>query len=317
MSPAARWLTGLAASALFAASALAAQPLTNQQAALWLQRMADSARLLPYEGVFVFNHGDAMQTMHIVNRNAGSRKESLLTSLDGSRREVICRHGESLSVVSDGAGVRTESRLSSRHFPDLLPVNAAALTNWYAVRLGEMDRVAGLDCRWLQLTPKDMYRWGYFLCAENTSYLPLKAMMVNESGKPLLQYAFTEVRIGANPRASNQPKNLPSIDPVAMSGSSEAVTVRQLPPGYTRVIAVKRKLPNRPHEVEHWVYSDGLTYISLFIEPATGPVETVRGVSAKGMLNLLTRQVGNWQVTVLGDAPWPAVEVIATSLAER
>lgn len=317
MSPAACWLTGLATPALLAASALASEPLPNQEAALWLQRTADSARRLPYEGIFVFTHGDVIQTMHIVNRGAGPSKESLLTSLDGSRREVVCRHGESLSMVHDGTGVRTQKRLSSRHFPDLLPVNAAALTNWYAVRLGEMDRVAGLDCRWLQLTPKDMYRWGYVLCAENTSHLPLKAMMVNESGKPLLQYAFTEVRIGANPRAGNQPRNTPSADPVASSGPSEAVTVRQLPPGYTRVIAVKRKLPNRPNEVEHWVYSDGLTYISLFIEPATRPVEAVRGESAKGMLNLLTRQVGNWQVTVLGDAPWPAVEAIATSLAER
>lgn len=317
MSPAARWLTALATPALLAASALASEPLPNQEAALWLQRMADSARRLPYEGVFVFNQGDVMQTMHIVNRSAGPLKESLLTSLDGSRREVVCRQGESLSMVPDGTGVRTERRLSSRHFPDLLPVNAAALTNWYAVRLGDMDRVAGLDCRWLQLTPKDTYRWGYVLCAENTSHLPLKAMMVNDSGKPLLQYAFTEVRIGAHPRASNQPRNLPSVEQLARSGPSEAVTVRHLPPGYTRVVAVKRKLPNRPNEVEHWVYSDGLTHISLFIEPALRPVETVRGESAKGMLNLLTRQVGNWQVTVLGDAPWPAVEAIATGLAER
>jgi sigma-E factor negative regulatory protein RseB len=317
MNPAARWLTGLAAPALVAASALASEPLPNQEAVLWLQRVADSARRLPYEGVFVFNHGDVMQTLHIVNRGAGPLKESLLTSLDGSRREVVCRQGESLSMVPDGTGVRTERRLGSRHFPDLLPANAAALTNWYNVRLGEMDRVAGLDCRWLQLTPKDAYRWGYVLCAESTSHLPLKAMMVNEAGRPLLQYAFTEVRIGASPRVGNPPRNAPGIDPVVRGGPSEPIAVRQLPPGFTRVVAVKRKLPNRPNEVEHWVYSDGLNHISLFIEPATRPVETVKGESAKGTLNLLTRRVGNWQVTVLGDAPWPAVEAIATSLVER
>ncbi len=317
MKPAACWLTGLTTPVLLAAGALAAQPLPNQEAALWLQRMADSARRLSYEGVFVFNQGDVMHTLHIVNRGTGPLKESLLTSLDGNRREVICRQGESLSLVAEGGGVRTERRLNSRHFPDLLPANAASLTNWYAVRLGEMDRVAGLDCRWLQLTPKDAYRWGYVLCAESASHLPLKAMMVNEAGRPLLQYAFTEVRIGTSPRAGNPSRNLRSTDPLARGVPTEPVTVRQLPPGYTRVAAVKRKLPNRPNEVEHWVYSDGLTHISLFIEPATRPVETVRGESAKGMLNLLTRQVGNWQVTVLGDAPWPAVEAIATSIAER
>lgn len=256
--------------------------------------------------------------MHIVNRSTGALKESLLTSLDGNRREVICRQGESLSMVADGSGVRTERRLGSRHFPDLLPVNAAVLTNWYIVRLGEMDRVAGLECRWLQLIPKDAYRWGYALCAEKNSHLPLKARMVNESGKPLLQYAFTDVRIAGNPRAPEQSRNLPAAgEPLSRNAASEVVIVRQLPPGFTRVAAVKRRLPNRPNEVEHWVYSDGLTHISLFIEPAVRPVETVRGESAKGMFNLLTRQVGNWQVTVLGDAPWPAVEAIATAIAER
>lgn len=317
MSPVVRWLTGLATPALLVASALASDPLPNQEAALWLQRIAESARRLPYEGVFVFNHGDVMQTMHIVNRSTGPLKESLLTSLDGNRREVVCRQGESLSVVADGSGVRTERRLSSRHFPDLLPVNAASLTNWYAVRLGEMDRVAGLDCRWLQLIPKDVYRWGYVLCAESTSHLPLKAMMVNESGRPLLQYAFTEVRIGNAPRTSSPSRSPAGADQPTRTNASEVVAVRQLPPGYTRVVAVKRRLPNRPNEVEHWVYSDGLTHISLFIEPAVRPVETVKGESAKGMINLLTRQVGNWQVTVLGDAPWPAVEAIATGITER
>ncbi len=313
-----RWQSALLVALMAAVTpAWAADALPSQEAASWLQRLSDSARRTAYEGVFVFSHGDVMQTMHIVNRSTGALKESLLTSLDGSRREVVCRQGESLSMVVDGTGVRTERRPSSRHFPDLLPVNAAALTNWYIVRLGEMDRVAGLECRWLQLIPKDAYRWGYALCAEKNSHLPLKAMMVNEAGKPLLQYAFTEVRITANPRNAEQSRGLPALEPLARNAASEVITVRQLPPGYTRVAAVKRRLPNRPNEVEHWVYSDGLTHISLFIEPAVRPVETVRGESAKGMLNLLTRQVGNWQVTVLGDAPWPAVEAIATAVVER
>lgn len=78
---------------------------------------------------------------------------------------------------------------------------------------------------------------------------------------------------------------------------------------------MKRKLPNRPQEVEHLVFSDGLAYISLFAEQTTQPVESVKGESHKGMINLVTRQVGNWRVTVLGDAPWSAVETVAMGLA--
>jgi sigma-E factor negative regulatory protein RseB len=203
-----------------------------------------------------------------------------------------------------------------RHFPDLLPPNANALVNWYSVRMGEMDRVAGLECRWLVLVPRDVFRWGYHLCVEKDSALPLKAVMVNDAGKPLRQYAFTEISLGSNRPATHARAQVPA-EPAARAQAADAITVRQLPPGYTRVATIKRRLPNRPNEVDHWVFSDGLTHISLFIEPALRPVETVKGESPRGMFNLLTRQLGSWQVTVLGDAPWPAIETIATNLAER
>ena len=86
---------------------------------------------------------------------------------------------------------------------------------------------------------------------------------------------------------------------------------------FVRITAVRRKLPNKPGEVEHWVFSDGLTHISLFLENTTQPVETLRGQSKLGMINMLTRQVGSLQATVLGDAPWPAVEAIALGLEAR
>lgn len=310
------WMIGLALPALLIDTALASD-LPAQEAGAWLQRVADSARRLNYEGKFVFQQGDSMQTMRIVSRAVGPQKETQLFALDGTPREVVCRQGESLIVTTEGGVVRTERRPSTRHFPDLLPVNANALVNWYSVRVGEMDRVAGLECRWLVLVPRDAFRWGYHLCVEKDSALPLKAMMVNDTGRPLQQYAFTEIRIGGNTRpASNARAQVPA-EPAARAQTAEVITVRQLPPGYTRVAAVKRRLPNRPNEVDQWVFSDGLTHISLFIEPAVRPVETVKGESPRGMLNLLTRQVGSWQVTVLGDAPWPAIETIATNLAER
>lgn len=310
------WLIGLLLPACLVETALALD-LPAQEASAWLQRVADSARRLSYEGKFVFQQGDSMQTLRIVNRSTGPLKETQLFALDGTPREVVCRQGESLVVTTEGGVVRTERRPSSRHFPDLLPTNASVLVNWYGVRLGEMDRVAGLECRWLVLFPRDAFRWGYHLCVEKDSALPLKAMMVNDTGKPLQQYAFTEIRIGGNARPANPPRAQTAAEQTARAPVAEAITVRQLPPGYTRVAAVKRRLPNRPNEVEQWVFSDGLTHISLFIEPAVRPVETVKGESPRGMLNLLTRQVGNWQVTVLGDAPWPAIETIATHLAER
>jgi sigma-E factor negative regulatory protein RseB len=297
--------------------AWAGDVLPAAEAAGWLQRMADASRKLPYEGIFVMQQGDRMQTLQVENRPGGAGKGGRLVMLDGQPREVRCAAGESVALARGSHGERFEKRLGNRYFPDLLPEDAGALTNWYQVRLGEAARVGGQDCREVELVPRDRYRWGHVICADLASGLPLRAVMVNDKGQPLMQYSFVNIRQGVSGRAAEV------MPAVAAAGDlrpmeSGSVAVRHLPPGFTRVAATRRTLPNRAGEVEHWVFSDGLAHISLFVEPAPprGSL-SIRGESPRGMLNLLSRKVGDRQVTVLGEAPWPAVEFIAMGLGSK
>ncbi|NWG86744.1 MAG: MucB/RseB C-terminal domain-containing protein [Hydrogenophilaceae bacterium] len=290
---------------------------SDQAASDWLRSVAEAPRRLSYEGVFVFQQGDAMQTVQIVNRPAGSGKESRLTLLDGVPREVRCSKAESISLSTQDGQTKWERRLNSRHFPDLLPANAERLLAWYDLKPGKLARVAGMDCRQLELVPKDRYRWGYVLCAEKASDLPLKAVMVNERGQMLMQYAFAEVHIGRlrEPVAAKLPASAAPETTVQATG--DTLRVKQLPPGFVRVAAVKRKLPQHAEATEHWVFSDGLTHISLFIEPMVKPLQPVKGESKRGMVNMVVRQVGERQVTVLGEAPWAAIEAVAMALESK
>jgi len=112
-------------------------------------------------------------------------------------------------------------------------------------------------------------------------------------------------------QANESMQSLPaSLRPISL----DTVSVNNLPPGFSRVSAVKRRLPHKQDEVEHWVFSDGLTHISLFLEPAVHPIKSVRGQSKQGMINMVKMQVGTMQATILGDAPWPAIEAIAMGL---
>jgi sigma-E factor negative regulatory protein RseB len=306
---------------LLATPLQAADPLSSTDAAVWLQRMSDAARHIAYEGVFVVQHGSVIQTLSIVNRPIGASKESRIAAMDGAQREVRCSQSGSVSRVMEGGQIKLEKRLNGRHFPDLLPLSAASLANWYGVRLGELARVAGQECRQVEILPKDAYRWGYVLCADKDSGLPLRATMVNEAGQPLMQYAFAEIRLGTAPKSEAQSRgdawSMPALPVSVRPIGFEAVIAKNLPPGFSRISAVKRTLPNKPGEVEHWVFSDGLTHISLFLERAAHPVASVRGQSKQGMINMVTRQVGTLQATVLGDAPWAAIEAIATGLEIR
>ena len=296
--------------------AWAGAELSDAEAVSFLQRVSDASRKLPYEGVFVMQMGDRMQTIQVENHAGGAGGESRLVVLDGQRREVRCYRNESVTLAWGAKGRQYERRLGSRHFPDLLPENARRLIDNYAVRLGDVDRVAGQDCRQIELRPKDQYRWGFVLCADQMTNLPLRAVMVDGEGRPLLQYAFTNLRKGSAGKLDPDIPGLVPLDDLRLAENSQVV-VGNLPPGYAKVIGVKRKLPKRNGEVEHWVFSDGLSHISMFVEPAPKNLVSLKGQSKQGMVNMLTRKLGRYQVTVLGDAPWPAVEAIAKNLTVR
>lgn len=298
----------------FCAPAWAAESLTTAIAVEWLKRVAEAPRRLSYEGVFVFQQGDAMQAVRIANRPDGNGKESRLVTVDGAPREVRCTRSESVSISGQGEQAKLERRLNSRHFPDLLPADPERLLAWYNIDFGHNSRVAGLECRQLELIPKDQFRWGYVLCADQDSKLPLKAVMVNGKGEALMQYAFTEVHFGDNRMPPKTKAGAAAAAPQQTMGNS--LSIKQLPPGFVREMAVRRNIPKHG-EIEHWVFSDGLTHISLFIEPMTKPLKPVKGESKRGMVNMLVRQVGDRQVTVLGEAPWPAVEAIAMALEAK
>jgi negative regulator of sigma E activity len=55
----------------------------------------------------------------------------------------------------------------------------------------------------------------------------------------------------------------------------------------------------------------------MFVEPLPRDNVTLRGASQRGMTNLRTLRVGNSQVTVVGDAPAPAVDLVTRSIVAR
>jgi len=62
------------------------------------------------------------------------------------------------------------------------------------------------------------------------------------------------------------------------------------------------------------MYSDGLSRISIFIEPLSNIQKPMRGVSGHGAINIYTRPVSKYQVTVLGDVPATAISQVGNSI---
>jgi sigma-E factor negative regulatory protein RseB len=65
------------------------------------------------------------------------------------------------------------------------------------------------------------------------------------------------------------------------------------------------------------IYSDGLTYVSVFIEPYRADRHTHPMLASLGATQTLSQRQGDWWVTVVGDTPPATLRSFASSLERK
>ncbi len=310
---------------VFALAVLAVAPARAQDAASWLARAATAARELNYVGTIAFHLGDRADTSRIVHLNEKGSQFEKLTSLDGPAREVIRGNGEVRCYFPDARVVRVEPPSFRNAFPSLSPQQQATLLEFYEFRKAETTRVAGLEAQAYVFEPKDGFRYGHKFWADTQTGLLLKARLLNERGEAIEQFAFLDVHIGARVDRDMVKPSWPPVPPdweVRELDRGNIVTretgwvATKLPPGFVKVVEGYRSLSSRKHRIVHLMFSDGFVAVSVFVEPA-GASAHPNGLSQRGPLSVYTRQVDDYLVTVLGEAPGAAVRQIAQSVTRR
>src|SRR5205085_3197153 len=167
-------------------------------------------------------------------------------------------------------------------FPALLQAGGDRIADFYEVSQAGVDRVAGYEASVLLVHPRDNWRFGYRLWAEKSSGLLLRADVLGDKGELLETSAFSDVSIDvkSQPEAVLSPMRKldgyrvvrPSM--TATKLETEGWSLRQGVPGFRQVSCVKRPLDGATEsespssaEALQTIYSDGLTYVSVFIEP--------------------------------------------------
>ncbi|UCH46839.1 MAG: MucB/RseB C-terminal domain-containing protein [Betaproteobacteria bacterium] len=300
-----------------------AAPLAQDEALQILERIATAARTLNYNGTFEYQHGQRVETSRIVHfvDSDGDEHEKLET-LDGPRREIIRNNNEVLCFYPDAKVVRIQKRVAQRSFPALLPEQLSAITQYYTVRMGRPERVAGFDSQAVVLEPKDGMRYGHKLWAESDSGLLLKALTLNEERHVVEQFAFTQLNIGSGVtkemirptyQASVHEWRRDEVIPEIFKGET-GWTVSYFPPGFHKVMEMQRTKQGGRITVTHMVYSDGMAAVSVFIESMSGRAVN-EGLTRQGAINIYRRTVGDTLVTVLGEAPAATVMQIGNSVS--
>lgn len=291
---------------LFAGSVTASDD--ENVARQWLERMMKAVRVLEYQGTFIYLHDNQLETMRIIHAISDGQPHERLISLNGAPREVIRDRDSVTCVMPESQQVSIDKRPPTNKFLDLLPENLEQLSLSYAFRtLGE-TRVADRQAKVVAIIPRDGFRYGYRFYLDQETALPLKSDLMNEEGEAVEQTMFTELEVGTAElgvvvhKSARKTVDGNSNTPERTASSVANWSFRKLPAGFT--LSVHDLLPNSTDGgmIEHYVLSDGLASLSLFIEPI-GQTTALEGVSRLGAINAWGGQVDDHQVTAVGEVP--------------
>ena len=315
MRQAAALLAALFVPLLGAQIALAADPVE------WLDRANQSARQLDYSGTYVYQHGGHVEVLRVSHRVDGKLEREKVEVLEGGAyREFIRVNDEVYCHLADGKTVRVDKSAVQRFFPSVLPNEPVRLAENYIPKLGGGDRVAGRDCQIVILEPRDEFRHTHMIWMDRATSLPLKLQVVDSRGARVAMFVFSEVEIGKRPdralfdvRMAGKRTQAASF----MAGVQDIVWSVNPPPGYVRILESMRPLPGVKIPVLHSVYSDGMSNLSLFIEPVLNGDAGLEGLSTEGTINIYGRRIGDHKVTAVGDVPPSALLQVVNSVRRK
>ncbi len=294
-------------------------------AAEWLQHAAVAARQLNYVGTLLYQHDGRVETSRVMHMVDARGEHEKLFNLDGPAREVIRNNDEVRCYYPDAKIIRIEPRTYRNAFPSLLPQQLDTLAEYYVFRKAETARIAGIETQAFVFEPKDGMRYGHKLWADLSSGLLLKAQLLNEHNVPIEQFVFTDIEIGGKiDRDSVRPTYRPPPPDweTRMSLPGDVVQqdtgwqVKELPPGFSKIVEGYRTLRGKVGPVAHLVFSDGLVAVSVFVEQMPQAPQPI-GSSQQGGINVYSRQLDEHLVTVLGETPGATVRQIADSVSHR
>jgi sigma-E factor negative regulatory protein RseB len=300
----------------------AAQAQVTPEALALLRRIQDATQKLSYTGTFVYQQGEQTETSRITRIADAKGGIEKLESLDGVPREVV-RTRDTVRCYFPNRQLLKVDRRDARTFPSVLPDELTALARYYEITRGERARVAGLECESVALMPRDELRYGHLLCADTASGMLLKARVLDRKGETVEQFMFTQIAIGSVSRDKVKPRHaarswrVVESDEEAVDLAASGWIVSSDLPGFRKVVEVRRRTRNSD-AVSQVVYSDGLAAVSVFIESLAGRSEPLRpGLSNLGAIHIVTREVANHAVTVIGETPAASVHRIAERVAFR
>ena len=306
-------------------ASLGAQAASEDEMWQVLQKAAVAARALSYQGVFVCQSGKQSKSVQITHMFNDKGEFSRNVLLDGTPRQLLSQGSDLVIYNQKNEKVVIEKRHGQNMFPGVLPVNLELIKANYSLHIGDLERIADRQAQIYLLESKDGLRYSYKLWVDNEYGLLLKSVLLNSHNDVIESIAFNQIALihvagldWFRPKIDSK-KNYVMEDEVptsADSGLENAWSIKELPTGYRKVDQMIRMVHGKTQPVTHIVFSDGLAYVSLFIEPANlkSKISNKPTQAVVGNTSYYMNITDGYQVTVVGEVPEVAAAQIGNAV---
>jgi len=303
-------------------SAAAAVP--ERTVSEWLMRMHEASGKRAYTGTFVVSYGPgSMSSARIWHVCDGAQQMERVESLTGAPRSTFRHNDHVITFLPDTKVAMVEKRESLGLFPNLLEAGDFSIPAFYAAKLAGSERVAGFDADVVVLKPKDSLRYGYRIWSEKKSGLVVKLQTLDVDGKVLEQAAFSELQLDAPVKMDKLGQMMANtagykVETAAMvktTALSEGWVLKNGVPGFKPMSCFRRSVGGPEDSTVQWIFSDGLASVSLFAEAYEPQRHVQEGAMTVGATQSLTRRMGAWWLTAVGETPQTTLKAFVQGIA--
>ena len=292
-----------------------------------IQRVQQASQRRSFIGTFVVSANGQMASSRITHFGDGHDQIELIEPLDGQLRKVF-RHNDEVHVLwPQTRHAAIERRETVHGFPVALDTTDAQVLDRYAIEPGGDERIAGHAAQVVQLKPRDAYRFAQRWWLERQSGLLLRADLLGEHGEVLESAAFSTLQIGARVLPQLLLSEMNRLDGYKVSRSalaptqlgSEGWNLATPVPGFRAISCIRRPAGHLMHQggagdeaqqpvgspgtLLQAIFGDGLTHVSIFIEPYQAHAGRTETQVVMGATHAVTHRLGEWWITAVGDVP--------------
>ena len=297
-----------------------------EEAREWVMKMLQAGQSLNYKGSMIGIRESKVELMGIVHKIDSSGEKERIFSLNGAPREIIRKSGELICYLPDkNVGLQGKLFQDQRFFPSFSDSELDKLDDYYSFEMGIMGRVVNREAQMVKIMPKDEFRYGYQLWIDKKTGLLLQSACVDSEDNPLEQYMFTDVEIGIEiDEADLEPSQLAlagltwtqNAAPEPRENSQLSCEIEKIPQGYELVHAMDKPGSNKENMMSQYVFSDGLSTFSIFVEHMYNPEEMkMEGAYQLGIVNVYSRVFDDDRITIMGEVPKVTAKTVAMAVS--